>query len=56
MFDTFKKSNIMIYIETNLTLKCLRFGNGKEYTDGGYKEYCCYYYHDREDHFEHTTQ
>ncbi|XP_068653869.1 uncharacterized protein [Aristolochia californica] len=30
----------MVETETGLKLKCLRFDNGGEYIDGGFKEYC----------------
>ena len=35
MFKTFKKWNVMIDIETNLKLKCLRYDNVEECIDGG---------------------
>ena len=40
LFDTFKRWKAMIETETGLRIKCLRFDNGGEYIDRGFKEYC----------------
>ena len=40
VFETFKKWKAMVETESGLKLKCLRFDNGGEYIDGGFKEYC----------------
>ena len=40
IFNTFKIWKAKVEIEIGLKLKCLRFDNGGEYIDGGFKEYC----------------
>ena len=40
MFDTFKRWKVMVETKISLKLKCLRFDNGGEYIDRGFKEYC----------------
>lgn len=40
VFNVFNIWKAMVEIETSLKLKCLRFDNGGEYVDGGFKQYC----------------
>ena len=40
VFETFKKGKAMVETETDLKVKCLRPGNGGEYINEGFNEYC----------------
>ena len=40
VFETFKKWKAMVEIETGRKVKCLKSGNGGEYIDGRFSEYC----------------